>query len=435
MTVFRDWPRTLRPASFRGVPFYVERDQVETGRRLVVHEFPLKDAPYIEDLGRDTNKISVTAYVLGDDADNQEKALRQACEQRGAGTLSLPIDRFDVHCESCSRDFSKDKLGLIAFNLKFVREGTGTVAMPSGFLAAQIGFAALGLATALAQWLPLALGTAARIGLVRDAAAGEVRAVGATIAATARTATLDPALGAKALALAADLTAQADSLVRAPDSAHAVTLTSFAEARPSASPALAAHLRETLDTLRLAVPPDTGAALMADLAQYVVPAPLVAPRSPSRRQARRNAEIVAQAVRLAALASYAEAVANRTFADRRAAIQARADAAEMIAAETEALEPGPGVAEIHRALLTLSARVAEFLSRRISDLAPVLIAEAPLSMPSLWWAARLYGSGAAAGWQATRPEDDIEARAAEIVARNRVVHASFLPTRIEVLAR
>lgn len=434
MTVFRDWPRTLRPASFRGVPFYVERDQVETGRRLVVHEFPLKDAPYIEDLGRDTNKISVTAYLVGDTSDDAEKSLRSACEQRGSGSLSLPIDRFEVHCESCSRDFAKDKLGFIAFNLKFVRDGTGTIAMPAGFLAAQIGFAALDAVRAVGLWLPAVLGGLSSIGIVREQAAGEVRAAAATITATARTATLDPALGAAALSSAADVARLAESLIRVGDTPHAVTLTSFAEARPGETGDLTGQLRATLDTLRLAVDPETGARLLAELAAYEVPSASVTPRVRSRRDARRAAEAVATALRILALAGYAEALAARTYGDRRAAIQARADAGELFAAEADRIVPGPGMADLHRSLLTVSARLTEFLTRRVADLAPVMIVEAPLAMPSLWWANRLYTTQNGTPPRRAALPKDIEARAADLVARNRVIHASFMPERLEAIA-
>ncbi|TNY06237.1 DNA circularization protein, partial [Escherichia coli] len=41
----------LRPASFRGVGFFVASDQGEYGRRGPVHEYPNRDNPYFEDLG------------------------------------------------------------------------------------------------------------------------------------------------------------------------------------------------------------------------------------------------------------------------------------------------------------------------------------------------------------------------------------------------
>ena len=45
------WKMQLRAASFRGVSFGVTADESEGGRRTVTHEFPQREAPYVEDLG------------------------------------------------------------------------------------------------------------------------------------------------------------------------------------------------------------------------------------------------------------------------------------------------------------------------------------------------------------------------------------------------
>ena len=42
----------LRPASFRGVAFEVESHSESGGRRVELHEYPLRDTPYAEDLGK-----------------------------------------------------------------------------------------------------------------------------------------------------------------------------------------------------------------------------------------------------------------------------------------------------------------------------------------------------------------------------------------------
>ena len=47
----RDWPATLRDASFRGVPFFVDKDDIGTGKKLVIHEFVNSDEPYVEEFG------------------------------------------------------------------------------------------------------------------------------------------------------------------------------------------------------------------------------------------------------------------------------------------------------------------------------------------------------------------------------------------------
>ena len=55
----------LVQASFRGVPFHAEMSDVAGGRRVVEHVFPLRDQPYLEDLGRRPRTIRMTGFVVG----------------------------------------------------------------------------------------------------------------------------------------------------------------------------------------------------------------------------------------------------------------------------------------------------------------------------------------------------------------------------------
>lgn len=84
------WQARLRPASFRGVPFGVEAESGSAGRRGRVHEYPFRDMPYTEDLGRRARRWRIQAFVIGDDADLQRDALISACEVKGAGELIHP---------------------------------------------------------------------------------------------------------------------------------------------------------------------------------------------------------------------------------------------------------------------------------------------------------------------------------------------------------
>lgn len=457
---FRDWPRTLRPASYRGARFFVEKDTIETGRRLVVHEFPLKDVPYVEDLGRDANKISVTAYVVGDSADGEERALRRACESGGAGRLSLPMEALQAHCESCSRDFAKDKLGYVAFSLKFVREGTGGGAggQPAAFLGAMVGRAASALVVAAGARFLAGFRTSGAAGFVRDAAAAEVRGLAATLLVMADGLPLDRGLApavhtgvrgiyddADALATVGEPTGRLGRTSALPPSSAAdrqrsvaaelasaaylgsgrggslpPAASAIAEAAPDGPPpALVVRLAAVVETMRLAVAPEVWLAESVTLTVYQPAGPVPPTATPSRRRIAANAVAMAETVRLVALAAWAEAAAARIFTDRRQAIQARADAAEMFAAEMEALgEPGRYHARVET--MEIAGRLAEYLTRRIADLAPVIGVETGAVMPSLWWSQRIYGTAHRAG---------------ELTARNRVIHASFMPATFEALAR
>ncbi len=80
----------LRPASFRGVQFQVEDDEVTLGRRVQVHEYPNRDKPYTEDLGRATRLFTINAYLVGNDFFEARDRLIVAIDTPGPGTLVHP---------------------------------------------------------------------------------------------------------------------------------------------------------------------------------------------------------------------------------------------------------------------------------------------------------------------------------------------------------
>lgn len=84
------WKDRLVEASFRGVPFKVEEESAGTGRRVETHEYPNRDKPYTEDLGKITFRPSITAYVVGDDCFDQRDRLIDALNKPGPGTLVHP---------------------------------------------------------------------------------------------------------------------------------------------------------------------------------------------------------------------------------------------------------------------------------------------------------------------------------------------------------
>lgn len=82
-----DWKQSLRPSSFRGVQFFVDAAGRSGGRRNHVFEFPKRDQPYTEDLGRRARKFPVTAYLIGDDYTRRRDELTAALEREGPGLL------------------------------------------------------------------------------------------------------------------------------------------------------------------------------------------------------------------------------------------------------------------------------------------------------------------------------------------------------------
>lgn len=84
------WRDDLRPASFRGVHFFVAADSSRFGRRVVVHTYPQRDTPYVEDLGRRSREYQFDAFVIGPNYMEDRDAFIAACEESGAGELIHP---------------------------------------------------------------------------------------------------------------------------------------------------------------------------------------------------------------------------------------------------------------------------------------------------------------------------------------------------------
>ncbi|AXK39617.1 DNA circularization protein [Crenobacter cavernae] len=118
------WRDKLRPASFRGVPFFIESHDAEEGRRVEVHEYPLRDEPYVEDLGKKAGTYSVAAYVLGADYMDARDRLREACNQPGAAELVHPyLGAMQAVCTAMRLSESSFDGGMARFDLTFVEAG------------------------------------------------------------------------------------------------------------------------------------------------------------------------------------------------------------------------------------------------------------------------------------------------------------------------
>jgi prophage DNA circulation protein len=58
------WRDGMMPASFRNAEFHVEAATQESGRRIIIHEFPKRDLPYSEDMGRKAVEFTVRGYCI-----------------------------------------------------------------------------------------------------------------------------------------------------------------------------------------------------------------------------------------------------------------------------------------------------------------------------------------------------------------------------------
>lgn len=84
------WLDDIQDASFRGVPFGVEKPQTKGGRRVAPHDYPKRDTPDPEDMGRKGRSYILDAYTLGDAAIADRDRLITALDADGPGTLIHP---------------------------------------------------------------------------------------------------------------------------------------------------------------------------------------------------------------------------------------------------------------------------------------------------------------------------------------------------------
>lgn len=123
------WKDELRPASFRGIPFFVSSHEYTTGRRVISHEFPFVDEPYNEDSGKKIDGYSINAYVIGAEYTAVRDLLIAACQKEGDGELVHPYygTRF-VNCTDLTVSESTAEGGVAALSLKFIETGEETFA-------------------------------------------------------------------------------------------------------------------------------------------------------------------------------------------------------------------------------------------------------------------------------------------------------------------
>jgi prophage DNA circulation protein len=124
------WRDALIPASYRGVMFHVETSQRAGGRRTVVHQYPKRNTPYAEDMGREATKWTITGYLIhGDRAIGsvlaQVSRLNTALDADDAGTLIHPwLGTMLVMCDRWSYSDRRERGGYFEYEMSFVEAGS-----------------------------------------------------------------------------------------------------------------------------------------------------------------------------------------------------------------------------------------------------------------------------------------------------------------------
>ena len=116
----KTWRDDLLPASFRGINFLIEQAAVPVGRKGQLHEYPQRDEPFFESLGKQSQVHKVSAFVIGDDCFERRDKLLEALEKQGPGELVHPwLGRMQVDVGECDLSHSRPEGGMARLELTF----------------------------------------------------------------------------------------------------------------------------------------------------------------------------------------------------------------------------------------------------------------------------------------------------------------------------
>jgi len=129
------WRGRWMPAKFRNARFHVETAVRESGRRVVAHEFPKRDLPYAEDMGRRQREFTVRGYIIVYPRDNEgvlqkknyieaRDVLIEALETEGPAILQLPLlGILEVACTRYRVTEENRMGGYCVFDMSFTEYG------------------------------------------------------------------------------------------------------------------------------------------------------------------------------------------------------------------------------------------------------------------------------------------------------------------------
>jgi prophage DNA circulation protein len=384
------WRDQLQTGSFRGVAFRTRTADGQLGRRIALHEYPGRDLPYAEDLGRKARRFVLDLYVIGEDYMQQRDRLWQALEESGAGPLVHPwFGQIDVVVLDVRgpNESTRDG-GRARFSVEFVEAGQNIEPRQRIDTAAKLKDQAYGVNEQLIEDFSRRF---------------DVSGAG-YIATEARS----------RLQQAADAIDEISRLVSSPGvlaTEHFNNLAAFADSLSSliASPgnvaiALIGLVQGVAD---MADKPLEAFDVYRQLFSWGEDADPVPETTPSRLRQAGNQTAVADLVRRSALIAAAAQAADHDYRSIDQAVTVRDTLIEQL--ETESLTADD---DLYQDLLDLRVAVLADIDARGIDLPRIVVYTPPATLPAVVLAHRLYGD---------------PLRATDLVERNNVRHPGFVP--------
>lgn len=114
------WRDQMLPASFRGISFLIPQASVPVGMKVQLHEFPQRDEPYAEQLGKQAQVHRLVCWIIGDDCFERRDKFMEALETPGAGELVHPwLGRMQVKAGEAELTHDFKQGGMAAFAVTF----------------------------------------------------------------------------------------------------------------------------------------------------------------------------------------------------------------------------------------------------------------------------------------------------------------------------
>lgn len=107
--------------TFKGVPFLVETETQEGGRKVTVHEYPGSDTRFVEDLGKKPGIFRLKGFVSGDTWVQDARRLTTVLEEEDEGSLELSIFGIvKVKSQAFTKTLNQITLGRVDFQITFL---------------------------------------------------------------------------------------------------------------------------------------------------------------------------------------------------------------------------------------------------------------------------------------------------------------------------
>lgn len=435
----------LRPASFREMPFVSLSAEGSFGRRNVVHRYPKRDKPWVEDMGRAERRFQVLGFLVGDDVVDQREALIKLIEKEDSGELIHPTyGRRTVSVMDFRVIERWDKGRYFELQFDFIESGdrvfptaaNGTTSLIASAaaalgLSAAADFAARALSTLAhgAAVVNMAVGTALSWYTTAKNLVGDARNLVHLVfnlpgafgrfagSATVPTFSKYPGTSTTTASTVDQAIVQAVQSRTAVSTASDALATAAAGLDASSTDAYASAAQGVAASLLAAAPsPSDGIRLLTALADFY-------PSSPTTSSTIGSAMATMQAAsgdlfRRAAIASVATAASKYqpTSSDDAAAV--RDAVTSLIDAEIE-VAGNQGEDSTYGALRTLRAAVVQDLNKRGAGLASIATFTFKANLPALVIAQRLYRDAS---------------RADELVTQANPAHPAFMPQAFKALS-